>query len=70
MRSRIPAALVVLVVATAALGVGGCGADDSAGDKVPKSTPDLTVPAGADALAGNTTGTTSAAGIRERIGRA
>src|SRR3954453_5686625 len=59
MRSRIRPPLVVLVLASGPRGAAGRGRDDSAGDKVPKSTPDLTVPAGADALAGNTTGTTS-----------
>src|SRR4051794_29467778 len=59
MRSRTPAALVVLAVAFGALGIAGCGADDSAGDPIPKSTPDLTVPAGADALAGGTNATSS-----------
>jgi hypothetical protein len=64
MRPRTPAALVVLLLATGALSVAGCGADGSAGDQLPKSTPDLTVPPGADVLVGNaragrTTSTTS-----------
>src|SRR3954449_12105825 len=53
MRSRMPAALVAALLATGALGLAGCGSDSSVGDQVPKSTPDLTVPAGADVL-GNT----------------
>ncbi|MEA2324072.1 MAG: hypothetical protein QOD81_3922, partial [Solirubrobacteraceae bacterium] len=63
MRSR-PAAVLAAVLATTALGLSACGADSSVGDAVPKSTPDLTVPAGADSLAsgGTDTSTTSTTG--------
>jgi hypothetical protein len=49
--------LAVVVAAIAALGLAGCGGDSSVGDPVPKSTPDLTVPPGAEVLAGGATGT-------------
>ena len=44
-------ALALAVVAACAFGVGACGGDPSYGDPVPASTPELTPPAGADALA-------------------
>lgn len=57
LRSSIAAMLAVV-----ALGLVACGSDDGVGDRVPKSTPDLTVPGG-DALAAGSqsggTGTTS-----------
>src|SRR5919199_5023191 len=57
MRSRTSAALVVAVLATGALGLAGCGSDSSSGDPLPASTPDLTIPGGADQLPGGATGT-------------
>jgi len=59
MRVRMTVVPVAVLLATAALGLGGCGSDSNVADPQPKSTPDLTVPAGADVLAGGTTGTTS-----------
>jgi hypothetical protein len=62
MRPRVLVVLVVALVATGTLSLTACGGDPS-GDVAPKSTPDLTVPNGADALArdasGSTTSTTS-----------
>jgi hypothetical protein len=43
-------AAVLAVLAACAVALGACGGDDSYGDKVPRSTPELTPPAGADAL--------------------
>src|SRR3954452_25395251 len=53
--------LAVALVAAGAIGLAGCGSDAGAGDQVPKSTPDISVPAGADVLSGGTgaTATTS-----------
>src|SRR3954469_4952372 len=56
--------LAAVLAATGAVGLAGCGSDASTGDQVPKSTPDLAVPAGADVLASgsggaDTTSTTS-----------
>src|SRR3954464_839706 len=59
MRSRMPAALVAALLATGAPGLAGCGSDSSVGDRVPKSTPDLTVPAGAEVLGNNAAATTT-----------
>src|SRR3954467_3480865 len=59
MRSRTSAVLVVAVLATGVLGLAGCGSDSSSGDPVPRSTPDLTIPGGADQLPGGASGTTS-----------
>jgi hypothetical protein len=63
MRARVLALLATALVFSAGFGLAACGGNSTAGDVVPKSTPDLTVPAGADALASGTsttqTGTTS-----------
>ena len=63
MRSRVLAVLVVVLGATSTLSLAACGGDSTGADVAPKSTPDLTVPNGADALArdasGSTTSTTS-----------
>lgn len=45
---------IVAAMAVATIGLGACGADDSVGDRVPKTTPDLTVPTGGESLAGGT----------------
>jgi len=49
MPARIRAS-VLAVLAACALALGACGGDESYGDKVPRSTPELTPPPGADAL--------------------
>ena len=65
MRSRALAVLAAVLAAAPSLTLAACGGDSSSGDVAPKSTPTLTVPAGADALAAegdggsSTTGTTS-----------
>ena len=51
-------AFALAVVAACAFGVGACGGDPSYGDPVPASTPELTPPAGADALADESATTT------------
>jgi hypothetical protein len=43
-------AAVLVVLALCGVSLGACGGDDSYGDKVPRSTPELTPQAGADAL--------------------
>jgi hypothetical protein len=53
-------AAVLAVLVACGLALGACGGDDSYGDKVPRSTPELTPQAGADALVpdqASTTGT-------------
>jgi hypothetical protein len=45
-------AVVLALLAACTLALGACGGDDSYGDTVPRSTPELTPPAGGDALAG------------------
>ena len=59
MRVRTSAVPVAVLLVTGALGLSGCGSDSNAADQVPKSTPDLTVPAGAEVVAGGTTGSGS-----------
>src|SRR3954451_18918059 len=59
MRSRTSTVLVVAVLATGIVGLAGCGSDSSSGDPTPTSTPDLTIPGGADQLPGGASGTTS-----------
>src|SRR3954453_8431261 len=49
--------LAAVLAATGAVGLAGCGSGRNPGDQVPKSTPDLTVPAGADVLASGAGGT-------------
>jgi len=51
--------LALLCTAILAFALGACGDDELSGDVVPKSTPDLTVPAGSDSLAGTSTDQTS-----------
>lgn len=59
MRSR-RAALGLGLIAVCGAGLGACGGGDALVDSVPKSTPDLTVPAGASGLPSvSTTSTTS-----------
>jgi hypothetical protein len=52
---------VLAVLAACAIGLGACGGDTSTGDEVPKSTPELTPPPGADALVPGQSGTTGTA---------
>jgi cytoskeletal protein RodZ len=54
MRARVLALLATALVFSAGFGLAACGGNSTAGDVVPKSTPDLTAPAGADALASGT----------------
>ncbi len=46
-------AVVLASLAACSLALGACGGDDSYGDTVPRSTPELTPLPGADALAGD-----------------
>jgi hypothetical protein len=54
MRARLPALLATVLVFSAGFGLAACGGSSTAGDVVPKSTPDLTAPPSADALATGT----------------
>jgi hypothetical protein len=59
MRSRVLAVLVVALGAAGTLSIAACGGDSTGGDVAPRSTPDLTVPNGADALARDASGSTT-----------
>src|ERR671926_35251 len=48
--SRLPAVRSAPGLAAGAVGLAVCGSDSSSGARVPASTPDLTIPGGADQL--------------------
>jgi hypothetical protein len=55
MRARVLALLATALVFSAGFGLAACGGGSTTGDVVPKSTPDLTAPAGSDTLAAGAT---------------